>query len=125
MTWLPDFTFFTIPDWAFAITFSPTFKCPDTPTCPAKIVLLPILLLPAIPTCPQITTFSPIETLCAIWTKLSILDPLPITVFPNLALSTHELAPISTLSSIITTPSCGIFFLCHFVLRNIQNHLNQ
>ena len=84
--------------------------CPTTPTWPARVTLLPIFVLPAIPTCATITESSPISTLWAICTKLSIFVPLPITVSPNVALSIVTHAPISTSSSILTIPTCGILW---------------
>ena len=60
------------------------------------------------PQCPAITQPRPMRTLWAIWTRLSILVPSPMTVSAMAPRSTVVLAPISTLSWMMTRPICGI-----------------
>ena len=103
----PSLTLLWTPLCAVIIALSPIFICPTTPTWPANTTSLPNTVLPEIPTCPTIKQFSPVRTLCAKCTKLSNLVPLPIRVSPNAARSIVQLAPISTSSSITTTPTCG------------------
>ena len=62
---------------------------------------------PAMPTWATITQWRPITTLWAIWTRLSIFVPSPITVSRLAPRSTVELAPISTSSWMITRPIWG------------------
>jgi len=82
---------------------------PITATCPPIKQFSPTLVEPATPDWAAITVFLPISTLWAIWIRLSNLTPLRIIVEPKVALSIVVAEPISTLSSIITLPICGIF----------------
>ena len=59
------------------------------------------------PVCAASTQWRPISTLCAIWTRLSILVPSPITVSRIAPRSIVVLAPISTSSWMMTRPTCG------------------
>ena len=119
---LPDFVLPGIPDCAPTFTWSPTFMCPATPTCPPNIHHSPIFADPATPTCDAITVWLPISTLCANWIKLSSFAPLCTTVAPIVARSTHVLAPISTLSSMIVIPIWGIF---HNLQVMVQSQIRQ
>ena len=65
-------------------------------------------MLPAIPDWPAIKQLSPICTLWATWTWLSKKVFFPITVSVTEPLSIVLLAPISTPSSKITFPICGV-----------------
>ena len=108
ISWLPDLMSPGTPDCAPNPTLSPILACPAIPTWPPIIHHSPTLVEPAIPACAAITVCEPISSLCAICIRLSNLTPLCTTVAPIVARSTQVLAPISTLSSRITIPICGI-----------------
>ena len=57
------------------------------------------------------------RTLCAICTRLSIFVPAPITVSSMLPRSIVVFAPISTSSSMMQRPTCGIFTCCAVALH--------
>ena len=63
------------------------------PTCPPIMTPSPIVQLPEMPHWPATMQCRPIVTLCAIWTRLSILVPSPMTVSPNAPRSIGAVGP--------------------------------
>src|SRR6266567_2006686 len=76
-----------MPVWAVAITPSPIFKWPATPTCPARVTRSPMVELPATPTWPARTVSRPTVTEWPICTRLSSLVPRPV---PQAAALAHQ-----------------------------------
>jgi len=72
----------------------------------ATSVYFPSRVLPDSPVWAATALCSSISQPCAIITRLSILTPRRSTVEPTMARSIVELAPISTASSITTSPAC-------------------
>ena len=83
--------------------------CPVTPVCPAIIDVVADRRAAGDPDLRREQHARPIATPCATCTRLSIFVPAPIRVSPIAGRSIVEFAPISTSSSITTSPCCGIF----------------
>src|SRR6056300_980294 len=92
------------PDSAPTVAPAPMVTWSLMEALPLLITPSPRVTEPANPELPAIILDFPNIQLWAICTRLSILHPSPSTVLLNLALSTQELAPISTWLPITTLP---------------------
>ena len=97
------------PAWAAMRASAPIFRWPISPACPPIDTPGPVRVEPAMPTWAAKIDRGPIFTLWAMCTKLSSLDPAPITVRPIEPRSIVQLAPISTSSSTTHSPAWGTF----------------